>query len=201
MRDRGIDRAIQQRRSAGTPVFGICGGFQMLGTELVDELGVEMRGTVKGLGLLPTIAVFAPEKTTRRVAAHVSESSALWSRDDIAEAVEAYEIHAGQLVLSEPAGTNTPPFTVHSANGEYSDGCTSGDGLVVGTYMHGLLENDDLRHAMLDRLARRKGRTFSPSAKPKSTNGAIDALADCIRDNVDLDAIGAMVDRPLTVRA
>jgi len=199
MRDRGLDRAIQQRRASGTPVLGICGGFQMLGTELVDEIGLEVRGTVRGLGLLPTIAVFAPEKTTRRVVARVNESSALWDERDVDAEIDGYEIHAGQLVLSELAGLHARPFTVQSATGEYADGCTSSDGLVVGTYMHGLLENDALRHAMLGRLARRKGQTFTPSTKSSSPSVAIDALADCVRDSVDMNAIATMVGCPLTV--
>jgi cobyric acid synthase len=199
MRGRGLDRAIQQRRASGTPVLGICGGFQMLGTELVDEIGVEMRGTVRGLGLLPTIAVFDRDKTTRRVVARVNDSSALWDARDVNDAIDGYEIHAGQLVLSELAGAHARPFTVRSATSEYADGCTSSDGLVIGTYMHGLLENDGLRHAMLDRLARRKGRAFTPSAKKSSPDQAIDALADTVRDHVDLNAIAAMIDRPLTV--
>jgi adenosylcobyric acid synthase len=201
MRDRGLDRAIQQRRASGTPVLGICGGFQMLGMELVDEHGVELRGAMKGLALLPTIAVFSPEKTTRRVVARLDDSTALWNVGDVTEPIDGYEIHAGQLVLSEIAGPHARPFAIQSAMGEYSDGCASGDGLVVGTYMHGLLENDALRHAMLDRLARRKGRAFTPSTKPSSPSQAIDMLADCIRDNVDMEAIAAMVDRPLTVAA
>jgi len=199
MRDRGLDLAIQQRRMAGTPVLGICGGFQMLGADLVDELGVERRGTMKGLGLLPTTAVFAPDKTTRRVVARVDEPSALWDANAVGERIEAYEIHAGQLVLSELVGVHARPFRVESTTGDYADGCTSSDGLVVGTYMHGLLENDALRHAMLDRLARRKGERFSPSTKSRSPNEAIDALADCVRDNVDMTAIAAMVGR--TIRA
>ena len=199
LRDRGLDRAVQARRASGTPVFGICGGFQMLGTELVDEIGVETHGRVKGLGLLPTIAVFDREKTTRRVSARVNAPSALWDADEIDVEVDGYEIHAGQLVLSETAGGHARPFTVRSATSEYADGCTSGDGLVVGTYMHGLLENDALRRAMLERLARRKGRSFTPSTKALSANEAIDALADCVRDSVDLDTIAAMVGRPLTV--
>lgn len=169
----------------------------MLGTELVDDTGVEMRGTVKGLGLLPTIAVFAPDKTTRRVVARVSESSALWDAGDAP--IEAYEIHAGQLVLSELAGAHARPFAVQSATTEYADGCTSADGLVVGTYLHGLLENDALRHAMLSRLANRKGRHFTPTTKATSPIQAIDALADTVRDSVDLEAIASMVGLSLTV--
>ena len=201
MRDRGLDRAIQQRRASGTPVLGICGGFQMLGMELVDEHGVEARGTMRGLGLLPTIAVFAPEKTTRRVVARVEQSTALWNANDVTEPIDGYEIHAGQLVLSEVAGAYARPFAVQSVMSEYPDGCTSSDGLVVGTYMHGLLENDALRYAMLVQLARRKGRTFVPLTKSTSPTRAIDMLADCVRDSIDMDAIAAMVDRSLTVPA
>ena len=200
MRDRRLDRAIRARRAAGTPVLGICGGFQMLGSEIVDEHGVEMQGTVKALGLLPTIAVFAPQKTTRRVVAQINESSALWEPDDVDEPIEGYEIHAGQLVLSEVAGSHSRPFTVRTGASEYADGCTSSDGLVVGTYMHGLLENGSLRHSLLNRLARRKGLAFSPATKSISPTQAIDALADCVRDSVDMDAVAAMVDRSLAAQ-
>jgi len=192
LRERSLDRAIQAQRAAGTPVLGICGGFQMLGTDVVDEHGVEGSGNLPGLGLLPMRTVFHPEKLTRRVSAVVATESALWSASDAPGTFDGYEIHMGRTVGS----TDAPSFTIDGC----ADGCVSADGLVVGTYMHGLLENTSLRRAMLARLAARKGKRFGDAAPPMSADQAIDALADTVRDAIDLDAIGKMVGLSLVAR-
>ena len=192
LRERGLDHAIQSRRAAGTPVLGICGGFQMLGTDVVDEQGVEASGSVAALGLLPMRTVFHEEKLTRRVTAAVASESALWSATDAPGTFDGYEIHMGRTV----GVADAPSFTIDGR----ADGCVSADGLVVGTYMHGLLENTSLRRAMLARLAARKGQRLADSAPPMSADQAIDALADAVRDAIDLDAIGAMVGLSLAIR-
>jgi adenosylcobyric acid synthase len=80
---------------------------------------------------------------------------------------------------------------------EDHDGCVSRDGLIVGTYVHGLLENATLRRAMLRSLARRKGVVLPGGDAPATVEQAIEALADSVAANLDLDAIARMVERPL----
>jgi adenosylcobyric acid synthase len=191
MRERGLDGAIQRAREADIPVFGICGGFQMLGDHLVDDEGVEQRGAVAGLGLLPVSTTFAGEKLTRRVLARLGGASALWSAADVPDELDAYEIHMGRTI-ARGAGPFPVPFVASHGGEEHADGCMSADGNVVGTYMHGLLENASLRRAMLAALARRKGRERSESTRPSTTDEAIDSLADLVRDNVDIGAIARM---------
>ena len=193
LRERELDAAIRARRAAGTPVLGICGGFQMLGSALIDEHGVETAGRADGLGLLPITTTFAPDKVTRRVVARVAGDTALWSAADVDASLEAYEIHMGRTVPDAGALLSAAPFSTRVGDDALIDGCTSADGFVVGTYMHGLLENDALRRAMLERLAARKGVTLPQSTRLATVDQAIDELADMVRDNLDLDAIGAMV--------
>ena len=110
IRERGLDRAIGEQRARGTPVLGICGGFQMLGERLVDEHGAEARGDVAGLGLLPVTTEFSSEKVTQRVTARVDGVNALWSADD--ETLDAYEIHMGRTQATAGAHLGPAPFIV-----------------------------------------------------------------------------------------
>jgi len=192
VRRRGLDRGLQARRALGTPILGICGGFQMLGRELIDEEGVEGSGRVSGLGLLPIVTTFEPEKLTRRVTGSVAGDCALWSTSDGIRSLDGYEIHMGRTTLVRGHALSAEPFTVDGR----AEGCTSDDGRVVGTYMHGLLENASLRRAMLVRLASRKGKHLGDAPRPLTPDQALDSLADSLASHLDLDAIGRMVGHP-----
>jgi len=192
LRERGLATAINRHRDAATPILGICGGFQMLGLELVDEDGVEARGRVPGLGLLPVTTTFLAEKRTCRVSASAVGESALWRTTDDVGLLDAYEIHMGCTL------STTPTSSLFSADG-HDDGCVSDDGLVVGTYLHGLLENAALRRAMLTRLAERKGRRLPDAPLPPTADQAIDALADSVGEHLDIETIGRMVGLSLAV--
>jgi adenosylcobyric acid synthase len=163
----------------------------MLGAELVDDEGADGGGRTEGLRLLPVRTTFAAEKLTRRVTARVARTSALWSSEQMQEWIDGYEIHMGRTIAVTNDERASPSFEI--ADNARRDGCTSADGLVVGTYMHGLLENAELRRAMLSRLANAKGCTLPPSAPPTTADEAIDALADATREHLDLEAIGRMV--------
>jgi adenosylcobyric acid synthase len=193
LRDRGLGAAIRERRANGTPVFGICGGFQMLGSRLVDDAGVEHVGAVDGLELLPVTTHFEPEKVTRRVRARLSANADLWSAPRFDAQLDAYEIHMGRTTLDGSEETAVRPFIVGEGADLHADGCATPDGLVVGTYLHGLFENDVFRRAVLAGLARRKSIDL-PSAGPlRSIDQEFDALADVVASELDLGAIGDMV--------
>jgi adenosylcobyric acid synthase len=129
------------------------------------------------------------------VTAKLAGDSALWRASDDVGALDAYEIHMGHTVVASSTPISASPFVA----GGYDDGCASADGLVVGTYMHGLLENPALRRAMLTRLAERKGRRLPDAPLPPTADQAIDALADAVAEHLDLEAIGRMVGLSLTV--
>lgn len=142
----GLFGAIQGFHALGGRVLGLCGGYQLLGQRIADPLGVEGPPDEQaGLGLLPIATVMAGEKTTAR-------AEALCLRDlpfAVEGAVRGYEIHMGQ---STPLGQDRPAFRLTRRLEEALDqpeGQVSPDGRVVGTYLHGLLDNDALRAAVL----------------------------------------------------
>jgi adenosylcobyric acid synthase len=194
LRERGLVDAVRERRKRGTPILGICGGFQMLGRRVIDEAGVESGGSALGLDLLPVETTFAPQKVTHRVTGRVASDSRLWSTRDSSCVFSGYEIHMGRTASIEAARAS---FRLERDCELVDDGCVSDDGCVIGTYVHGVLEHTPLRRAMLRRLAERNSRLFPDSPAPLTPDEAIDRLADVVRDNIDIDAVARLVARPL----
>ncbi len=153
LRATGLDHVIRLRAQRCQPVLGICGGCQMLGGAIRDPLGVESaQAHAEGLGLLALSTEFVSEKRTVQVRAR--RASASWlTRDLPADAeVPGYYIHAG-LTRGAP-----PTWTTRSEQGDpRADGAVSESGAVVGTMVHGLLEHDGLRHALLGQLRAARG--------------------------------------------
>lgn len=170
LHERGLAEALARRAAEGRPVLGICGGFQVLGERIHDE--VESRaGTVDGLGLLPVRVRFAVEKTLARPV-----GEALGAR------VEGYEIHHGVAEV-----TGGEPFL---------DGCRSGS--VWGTHWHGSLESDAFRRALLREVAAVSGRAFVPA--PDTSFAALreaqlDRLGDLVEEHADTAALLRLIEK------
>jgi adenosylcobyric acid synthase len=150
-------------------VLGLCGGYQMLGRAIADPGGVEGNaGSVAGLALLAVDTLLSVEKTTSPVAGTHVESGA---------PVSGYEIHLGR---SEGEDCARPFLTIDGR----SDGAVSADGLVAGTYVHGLFGSDDFRRAFLARLGARSTASYEAEVE-----AALDGLAGHLAAHLDLDAI------------
>lgn len=177
LRERGLADALKRRAAEGRPVLGICGGYQMLGRHIDDE--VESRaGRVQGLGLLPVRIRFAVDKTLTRP---VGEA--------LGEAVEGYEIHHG---VAEVLGGDT---FISDGNSHSLDGCRVGS--VWGTHWHGSMESDGFRRAFLREVATAAGRRFVPA--PDTSFGALreeqlDRLGDLIEEHADTDALLRLIE-------
>ncbi|MFF4429283.1 cobyric acid synthase [Streptomyces sp. NPDC001513] len=169
LRERGLADALLRRAAEGRPVLGICGGFQVLGERISDE--VESRaGEVDGLGLLPVRVRFEREKTLARPV-----GSAL------GEPVEGYEIHHG---VAEVLGGE--PFL---------DGCRVGS--VWGTHWHGSLESDGFRRAFLREVASAAGRRFVPAPDTSFASlreEQLDLLGDLIEEHADTAALLRLIE-------
>jgi adenosylcobyric acid synthase len=150
LRERGLDVAVLQAREQGAAVIGICGGFQMLGREVCDPLGVEgAPGSEPGLGLLDVTTSFSRDKATNRVEGSVGADTGLLAGLR-GTPVSGYEIHMGD---TRRLDDGPAPFLLSP---DRPDGALSPDGLVLGTYLHGLFANDAFRRRVLANLGRRE---------------------------------------------
>ncbi len=192
MRQNGIEAAILKHAAAGKPVFGICGGYQMLGESLEDPEGVEEGGQLKGMGLLPLKTVFKNEKRRTRVKGIFENSlrdgyfSALAGRE-----FEGYEIHMGETSI-ESAKKLNPLCSIKTSEDERY----SGDGYYVenvyGCYIHGIFETPKVAEAIIEEIASRKGmevKSLGNVSAEEYKNMQYDLLADALREHLDMDKI------------
>ena len=189
MRESGMEAAVLKQAAEGKVIFGICGGYQMLGETLADPEGVEAGGSMKGMGLLPMDTVFASEKTRTRVSGVFQNVSG-----DLQElsgtVLEGYEIHMGVSTLREGSGTLTS-IRDHAATTDQKD-----DGAyckhVYGTYVHGVFDKEEVAKAVIAALGRKKGIntdeiTGVDFQEFKETQ--YDILADALREHLDMKKI------------
>ena len=173
LRDRGLANAVTERARAGRPVLGICGGYQMMASQ-IDDPTESRRGLIDGLGLLPVRVRFGSEKILRR-----PQGRALGAP------VAGYEIHHGVAEVTDPAGSGTEPFL---------DGCRRG--AVWGTSWHGALENDEFRRAFLAEVAALAGRDFTPAPGTEFAavrEARLDALGDLVGSHLDTAALSRLI--------
>ena len=180
LRQSGLEAAILKAADAGTLIFGVCGGYQMLGQTLADPEGTESGRpqTLRGLGLLPTTTVFGTEK-------HLTQTAACVTTEPFAGAkLTGYEIHAGRTEVRGSA------FCI-LADGT-PEGCVQ-DG-VFGTYLHGLFDTGELTEKLTAFLCKRKG--IDPAGAElipmeQYRQQQLDLLADGVRAALDMPAIYA----------
>jgi adenosylcobyric acid synthase len=193
LKETGLFEKIQVYAAQGGHVLGICGGYQILGQEVRDPLGVEgPPRTEAGLGLLPVVTTMAGDKTTTQVQARA------WGRPDFDGVIYAYEIHMG---VTEAGGEGRAALEIIDRNGQpvqVADGWRSPDGRVWGTYLHGLFDNDGFRHAFLGELAQEH--RIAPAEAPAWSfrtfqETQLDRLADLLRSHLDMALIWKLIKR------
>ena len=189
LRETGLDRAIVALARTGTPVLGICGGYQMMGERILDPEGVEsIQPETAGLGIIPATTTFAARKRTVRVQARVAAGSGPFA-SAAGASIDAYEIHMGSTVHD-----GKPMFELRDGDDAIQDGCIAGDGLLMGSYLHGLFENESIRRALVDWLVERRG--LPPVRQGEavaSRDGEYDRLAETLRQSLDLAALRRII--------
>ena len=188
LRAQGLDERVLTSRRAGTPVIGICAGYQMLGERLLDPDGVESsRAESQGLGLLPTSTTFLGEKSTHQVVGRVTHGRGLLGGCVGAE-VSAYEIHMG---VTTGEGLNRP-FVMETRSGgrvDMPDGAQDDEGLTLGTYLHGLFHNRAVGRSILKCVAQRKGVTLPSGREDIEPSAEYDKLAALVREHLDMELV------------
>ncbi|MBO6010418.1 MAG: cobyric acid synthase [Oscillospiraceae bacterium] len=185
LRQNGLEAQIKHFADGGGAVFGICGGYQMLGESLSDPYGVEQGGSMRGMGLLPVSTEFTKQKTRTRVGGRVGTLEGVFAELS-GKPFEGYEIHLGTTESASPVLSLTDG--VSGASRE--DGCRSGN--VCGCYVHGVFDGDEVAGSMIRALAVRKG--VDPDELGK-VDGAehkqrqYDLLAEAIRAHMDMETV------------
>ena len=200
MDNQGMSTAVKGLHREGVPVVGICGGYQMLGTVVCDPERIESSmGEIQGLGLLPITTVFSGAKETHRIKGRVSHGDGLLTGARGAE-INGYEIHMGRTTGSGggSTGLGTSPFSIEERSGEAvaqgssMEGSMDAAGRVMGTYIHGLFHNNQLRRAMLRYLAGLKGVSLPPPGSDPAMDQEFDKLADWVRGSLNMDLVYQM---------
>ncbi|MBF0779527.1 MULTISPECIES: cobyric acid synthase [unclassified Granulicatella] len=182
LRKSGLEDDILSCFERGVRIFGICGGYQLLGKHLKDPLGVESSiPEIDGIGLLNTETIFREKKKTTQVSATHGKYT-----------MQGYEIHMGETFLREGA---IPFSEINVANGVETcriDGAMSENGQVQGTYLHGIFDNLEWTRDYLNDIRMAKGleplaQTFETVESFKSKE--YDKLADVLRQSLDMQKI------------
>ena len=179
LRQSGLEAAILKAASRETPIFGICGGFQMLGRSVSDPQGTESAGIsdIAGMGLLPMDTVFHGEKVQRQTAGTLENMTGVLKELN-GLSYNGYEIHMGRGGEKLPA--------VMSRNN------------VFGTYIHGIFDASGVSDGVIRALCRRRGIDFTAVQSfdlQKYKERQYDLLADVVREGLDMDLVYQILER------
>ena len=187
MKERGLADAVIRLSRDGVPVFGICGGYQMLGADVSDPDGVEGGGKVRGLGLLPVSTVLAGEKKTEQFRGSFTGAEGIFAGLS-GLGIEGYEIHMGRTSRADCPELCASDFT--------SDGTGVCCGNVYGTYIHGIFDEGGIAGTVVKALAEGKGFELSgydPAGHREFKEREYDRLAAVLREHLDMDCIYSML--------
>ncbi len=171
LNNQGWNKKILKHLRYGGKIIGICGGFQMLGNEIRDPIGIEGEvGTSIGLELLDIITTLKKEKILQNKTGRLSINNAI---------ISGYEIHCG---ITHGPALDYP--AVHFSNS--NDGALSQDGMILGTYLHGLFDTETAITALLEWAGIED--TVESNYQDKCEYG-INQLADAIENHIDMKEI------------
>ena len=175
------------KQALSATLIGICGGFQMLGKEVLDPWGIESsrKKRSNGLGVLNMVTALEKEKTVSQVKAHEITSGI---------EVSGYEIHHGRTKVFD---TLAPMFEIVERKGrraKVKDGALSAEGTIWGTYIHGIFDNDSFRRAFLERIAVKNNKSSSfQRGTTFNQEEEFNKLAQLVRGNIDRRLLYSMI--------
>lgn len=172
----GLAAAIQARAQAGVPVVGICGGYQMLGTQLSDPVGVAgLAGSAQGLGLIPMQTEFHANKTVTTRQSHSD-----------AQTWETYEIHSGRSHWQGTEPQNPLLQMLDKDGAKLPEGTRHGN--IWGSYQHGLFDGAPMRQRLIE-AANLQQVTISPISRKVQADQTYTAMADLLEQCLNTEAL------------
>ena len=185
MRQQGLEAKLLQFAAAGKPIFGVCGGYQMMGNRISDPVNAEEGGTVRGMGLLPVETVFGAQKTRTRVSGHFGQVAGLLGVLS-GRKLEGYEIHMGQSHGEMPLASLEEEVSGRA----WTDGCQAGN--CYGSYVHGIFDEEGVAQSIVAALAQAKGLEWKDVGAMSGRaykDRQYDLLAHALRQHLDLPQI------------
>ena len=187
---RMMNRIMFRLAKKGKMILGICGGYQMLGKEILDPHHLESkREKIQGLGLLNVITILKSNKITSQVKAQLIEKKFFYTQEEIS----GYEIHMGITKLLRGVRPWLKIIKRLSQSVNIEDGAIDKEGKIMGTYIHGLFDNYHFRRCFINYLRKRKRvSSYHPQTEIsaiKQRNREYDKLAELVRDNLDMGKI------------
>jgi adenosylcobyric acid synthase len=185
--EQGYQHPISKLSQKGKMVFGICGGFQILGQKITDPHSIETeRKEIKGLGLLDMETVLENNKVTEQVETIISEGTDFLSEIQ-GSTIKGYEIHCGTSHYHSSARI----FLKNRA------GVTNLQGNVMGTYLHGIFDNIIFTNDLLNKIRKIKGinEEESPFDPAAFREDQLNQLADLVRHNLDMEKLYQIINK------
>ncbi len=208
LRQSGLEAAVLKLSAARVSIWGICGGYQMLGEDIFDENGVENGAHVKGMGLLPLTTWFEEEKVRTQVEGSLGElDGALAGLSG--SRISGYEIHMGRTLISggrgpedtakladyrpEPEICRPMAYVMETQTGSKVVKCDGWNrGNVYGTYVHGIFDQPGMAESLVKALMKAKG-IEEPQPVPLDYKAykqqQYDKLAEELRASLDMEAV------------
>lgn len=181
LRQCGLESAVQKAADAGTLVFGVCGGYQMLGRSISDPERVEVAETanILGMGLLEMDTVFRGEKVQTQT-------------EGVLEGING--------LLSVLNGKQYKGYEIHMGRSEQKTPVLNGTSNVYGSYLHGIFDAPGISDAILKMLCDRKGVDFAELGSfdiREYKERQYDLLADAVRNGLDMDQVYRILNREM----
>lgn len=192
MRNNGLEAAVLKKAKEGTVIFGVCGGYQILGEKLSDPYGVEEGGVISGMGLLHTMTMFAEKQRTFRVEGYFGDVKGIFHNLK-GKNFYGYDIHSG-ITDFPPENCLTLMRPTYETGEIVPEGSQHvGDGMTVyGTYIHGIFDCEGIADTIVRALLKQKGKKPIDMQSVNYNNykqEQYDKLADCLRQNLDIQKI------------
>ena len=189
MKQMGWDCYARSFHKEGGLILGVCGGFQMLGTRLYDPDGIESPvKEIEGLGFIQSTTLMKDDKVTERRIRPTLSSTVF----EAGMEVDGFEIHSGLTTFAKEY-----PLLFEATDGEcaHSLGLCNEDGTVIGTYLHGFLDNDPIRETFINYVRKKKNLPSPPERFNYREFRArqLDRLADLVTQSIDMNEVKRII--------
>lgn len=191
MRKTGMESAVREYAAMNKPLFGICGGYQILGKRIFDPENAEGGGELEGMGLLPVNTVFSTEKKRTQVCGEFLQIGGVL-KNLTGMKIEGYEVHMGRTEHAGECKTTAALKDTVTSN-VLDDGAHNGN--IYGTYTHGIFDAQGISQTIVKALCEAKGIDYNADAETSESDIELykekqyDLLAEVLRANIDIKTI------------